>query len=55
MCVMGCLKVKTLRYMEKQTGPKLVYSIEQREALELMEIVEEKCPIAHRDAVDTVR
>ena len=30
----------------RQTGPKLVYSIEQREALELMAIVEEKCPLA---------
>ena len=29
----------------KQTGPKLVYSVEQRKALELMAIVEEKWPI----------
>ena len=29
-----------------QTGPKLVCSVEQRKALELMAIVEEKCPIA---------
>ena len=33
----------------KQTGPKLVYSAEQRKTLELMAIVEEKCPIAQRD------
>ena len=34
---------------------KLVYSVEQRKALELMAIVEEKCPIAHGDGHDTVR
>ena len=34
----------------KQTGPKPVYSVEPRKALELMAIVEEKCPIAQRDA-----
>ena len=39
----------------KQTGPKLVYSVEQRKALELMAIVEEKCPIVHGDGQDTVR
>ena len=39
----------------KQTGPEIVYSIEQRKALELMAIVEEKCPIAHGDGQDTVR
>ena len=33
----------------EQRGPKLVYSVEQRKALELMTIVEEKCPIAHRE------
>ena len=33
----------------KQSGPKLVYSVEQRKALELMAIVEEKCPSAQRD------
>ena len=33
----------------KQTGLKLVYSVEQRKSLELMTIVEEKCPIAQRD------
>ena len=33
----------------EQTCPKLVYSVEQRKALELMTIVEEKCPIAQRD------
>ena len=33
----------------KQRGPKLVYSAEQRKALEMMAIVEEKCPIAQRD------
>ena len=33
----------------KQTGPKLVYSVEQRKALELMVIVGKKCPIAQRD------
>ena len=37
----------------EQTGPQLVYSVEQRKALELMTIVEEKCPIAQRG--DTVR
>ena len=35
----------------KQTGPKLVYSAEQRKALGLMAIVEEKCPIAQRDGL----
>ena len=35
-------------------GPKLVYSVEQRKALELMAIVEEKCPIAQRDGYDTL-
>ena len=39
----------------KQTGPKLVYSVEQRKALGLMEIVEEKCSIAQRDGQGTVR
>ena len=39
----------------KQTGPKLVYTVEQRKALELMTVVEEKCPIAQRDGLDTVR
>ena len=33
-------------------GPELVYSVEQRKALEL--IAEEKCPIAQRDGYDTV-
>ena len=33
----------------KKTGPKRVYSAEQRNALEMMAIVEEKCPIAQRD------
>ena len=36
-----------------QKGPELVYSVEQRKALELMTIVEEKCQIAQRG--DTVR
>ena len=35
----------------KQTGPKLVYSVEQRKALEMMTIVGEKCPIAQRDGL----
>ena len=35
-------------------GPKLVYSVKQGKALELMAIVEEKCPIAQRDGYDTV-
>ena len=35
-------------------GPELVYSVEQRKALELMAIVEEKSPIAQRDGYDTV-
>ena len=38
----------------EQTGPKLVYSVEQRQALELITIVEEKCPIAQLDGQDTV-
>ena len=33
----------------KQTGPKLVYGAEQRNALEMMAIVEEKYLIAQRD------
>ena len=33
----------------EQKGQKLVYSVEQWKALELMTIVEEKCPIAERD------
>ena len=33
----------------KQTGPKPVYSAEQRKALQMMAIVEEKCPIAQLD------
>ena len=37
----------------KQTGPKLVYSVVQWKALELMAIVEEKCPIAQRDGFST--
>ena len=39
----------------KQTCPKLVYSVEQRKALELMAVVEENYPIAQRDWLDTVR
>ena len=39
MCVMGYSKVKSFRY----------------KALELMAIVEEKCPITQRDGQDTVR
>ena len=35
-------------------GWKLVYSVEQQKALELMAIVEGKCPIAQRDGYDTV-
>ena len=35
----------------KQTCPKLVCSVEQRKALELKEIVEEKCPIEQRDGL----
>ena len=35
-------------------GPELVYSAEQRRALELLVVVEEKCPIAQRDGYDTV-
>ena len=35
----------------KQTGLKLVYSAKQRKALELLAIVEEKCPIAQRDGL----
>ena len=35
----------------KQTGPKLVYSVDQRKALALMAIVEEKCSIAQRDGL----
>ena len=39
----------------EQKGPKLMYNVEQRKALELVTIVEEKCPIAQRDGQDTVR
>ena len=39
----------------KQNGLKLVHSVEQRKALELMAIVKEKCPIAQLDGHDTVR
>ena len=39
----------------EQKGPKLMYSVEQSEALELMTIVEEMCPIAHGNGQDTVR
>ena len=39
----------------EQKGPKLVYSVEQRKALELMTTVDEKCPIAQRDGQDRVR
>ena len=35
----------------QQIGPKLVYSAEQRKALELLAVVEEKCPIAQRDGL----
>ena len=35
----------------KQTGPKLVYSSEQRKALEMIAIVEEKCPKTQRDGL----
>ena len=35
----------------KQTGPKIVYSAEQRKSLEMMAIEEEKCPIAQRDGL----
>ena len=56
MCVM-CYS-KTLRYgnatIIKQKGPKLVYNVEQRKALGLMTIVEEKGPIAQRNEQDTV-
>ena len=37
----------------KQTGPKRVYSVEQREALELKTIVGKKCLIAQRDGLST--
>ena len=47
------------RYREQQDaksrsmkGPELVYSVEQRKALELM--AERKCPIAQQDGYDTV-
>ena len=39
----------------EQKDPKLVSSVEQRKALELMTIVEETCPIAQRDEQDTLR
>ena len=35
----------------EQKGPKLVYSVEQWKALELVAIVEEKWPIAQRDGL----
>ena len=47
------LQLQSIRKDDNQTGPKLVYSVEQRKSLELMTIVEEKCPIAQRG--DTVR
>ena len=39
----------------KQTGPKLVYSVEQRKALELKAVVEEQCMISTRKGPDTAR
>ena len=39
----------------KHSGPKLVFTVEQRKPLELMAIVEEKGPIAHGDGQDTER
>ena len=56
----GMFKIKTITVhgnatIVKQTGTKLVYNVEQqRKALELMAIVEEKCPIAQSDGQDTV-
>ena len=35
----------------KQTGRKLVYSVEQQKALELMAIVEDNCLIAQQDGL----
>ena len=35
-------------------GPELVYSAEQRRALELLVVVEEKCPIVQRDGYDSL-
>ena len=56
----GMFKSKNITVHEnativKQTGPKLVYSVEQRKVLELMAIVEEKCLITYGDGQDTVR
>ena len=52
---MGISKVKTLVHgnatIIKQTGLKLVYSVEQWKALELVAIVEEKCLTAQRDGL----
>ena len=39
--------------IKEQTGPKHLYSVEQWKALELMTIVEEKCPIAQRDGLSS--
>ena len=41
--------------IREQKDPKFVQCVEQRKALELMTIVEEKCQIAQRDGQDTVR
>ena len=50
------------RYREQQDakskstwkGPELIFSAEQRRALELLVVVAEACPIAQRDGYDTV-
>ena len=39
----------------EQKGLKLVYSVDQRKALELMTIVEEKCLVVQQDGQDTIR
>ena len=51
MCVMS--KVKSLRHIRRKVQ-NLCNSVEQRKALELMAIVERKCPIGQQDGYDTV-
>ena len=48
------VKSKNVTTHSTIVGPKLVYYTEQQKALELLVIVEEKCPIVQRDGYDTV-
>ena len=49
----GNFKSKNITVHGNQTVPRVVYGAEQREALEMITIVEEKYPIAQRDCVNT--